>query len=257
MNKVGIVSCVQNFDLFKKTVKFFPAEYSIFVVDGSTGFYGLDAILFSLEKLKLELFDWVILIDEDVVFLDSSLMKPMLEYMHSNEIAAVGVPDGGMVTHRFENPYAFNSFFVILNFKLFRSRFSSDKVRSNQFVIKDEFKGGFRKEIRKSKYDTMSLFEPYYCLFLWMRREGLTLHDLHTKIYSTKDKLSTVVLDFLGNPLLVHTWKARRYNTDSENRDRIDDIINMNITATKHENYYVVIRNKDSILKRFFSKFFG
>jgi len=67
-DKIAIVTTVGNFDLYNRTINFFPTGIKIYMVDGTKGFYGIRSLLFFIEKLKNSGIDWLIMADEDVVF---------------------------------------------------------------------------------------------------------------------------------------------------------------------------------------------
>ena len=65
------MTTVANFDLYKKTRPYQPAGIRKLVIDGREGMYGLDSLFYTFEKLPLNGIKWLILADEDVLFLEN------------------------------------------------------------------------------------------------------------------------------------------------------------------------------------------
>jgi hypothetical protein len=69
--------------LYKKTSINYPSHINRYVIDGREGMYGLNSIIFMMEKLKDK--DWPIMIDGDGILID---------YMNENKFIICGMQDG-------------------------------------------------------------------------------------------------------------------------------------------------------------------
>ena len=115
-SKIAILTTVANFNLYKKTSVLFPEQCQKYIIDGSNGMHGIDSILYMMSKLKGKDIQWLIMADEDVIFSNANLVFDIIEEMKAKNITVCGVRDGGLVSHRNQNPYLINTFFSILNF---------------------------------------------------------------------------------------------------------------------------------------------
>ena len=76
------------------------------------------------------------------------------------------------------------------------------------------------------EYDNNSLFEDYYCFFLWLKRNNLKFKFLNAEGNNFKDDLETTsVFDFNNNLVLYHTWYARTYGVVQYHTERINNVI--------------------------------
>lgn len=82
-NSIAIITTVSNLSLYKRTVSFFPENIRLFAIDGKNGFFGLNSIKFMFNKLKKHKIKWLIMADEDVVFVnpDGVLFKSSIYYI--------------------------------------------------------------------------------------------------------------------------------------------------------------------------------
>ncbi len=116
-NKIAIISTVINWDLYKKSSPYFPNEIQKYVIDGRSGMHGLESIFYMMKKFKLIDIDWLIMADEDVLFLDTEEVYNTIDYMLTNNYIVSGVRDGGVLPGRVWNPFVINTFFSIVNLK--------------------------------------------------------------------------------------------------------------------------------------------
>ncbi len=79
--KTAIISTVANFTLYNKTSKLFPKDIPKYVIDGINGMHGIDSLCYLMKKLKSSDIEWLIMCDEDVVFVNPDLVC----YNYGNE----------------------------------------------------------------------------------------------------------------------------------------------------------------------------
>ena len=104
----------------------------------------------------------------------------------------------------------------------------------------------------------MSLYEPYYCFYFWLKRKGEKLFFLDAIKPFDEDEKTTLVFDTDGEKLLYHTWYARVYGINEKHTNRIDKIFNLlefknsevsQYTYFKDETFYFRRRFKKTLLK--------
>jgi hypothetical protein len=223
-NKVAILTTVANFELYKKTSNLFPEGIRSFVIDGRNGMHALHSIFYMFKKLKKEKIDWLIMVDEDVIFKNSQAVFELIEFMKRNEYSVSGVRDGGAIKHRNNNPYALNTFFSILNFKKVSKLFNTNEIIGNQYINKGEFEEDLSQLVYG--FDKRSLYEPYYCFYFWLRRKGEKILFLNSKmIEEENEQISNEVFAPNGTSLLIHTWYARSYGKNEKHTARIDKVL--------------------------------
>jgi len=223
---IAILTTVANFELYNITSKLFPENCQKYVIDGRNGMHGISSIYYMFEKLKDENIDWLIMADEDVVFKDSEIVFNVIDKMKVENFTVAGVRDGGVVRHRTFNPTMINTFFSIINFKEILKIWNKEDVKKNQYINENEFL--VDASTLKYEFDVNSLYEPYYCFYLWLKRSGKQFLYLDAKMH--EDSIANSV-QFNGNTLLYHTWHARSYGKNKKHTKRIDVILNENKTA--------------------------
>ena len=221
LDKVGIVTTVSNWDLYNETINFFPPGIRTFAIDGTKGFFGLNSMLFSLEKLKKYNIDWLIMADEDVIFTNHEGIFDLIDYLEKNNYIACGMRDGGVLSWRDQNPYLLNTFFTILNLNEIYKIYNEKEVLDNQYIKKGEFEQ--KLDFLPYNYQVNSLFEPYYCFFLWLLRKEKKIKYLDG--YNPEPNETTIVLNHLGKEILYHTWYARLYKKDEVHTKRIENVL--------------------------------
>lgn len=226
--QIGILTTVSNWELYRKTIQFFPSEIQIFAINGSNNFFGLNSMTFFMKKLEKYKIDWLIMADEDVIFTDHKRVFELIDFLNINNFAACGMRDGGMLSWRDQNPYLLNTFFTILNLKDIYTIYNEEEMLSNQFIKDGEFNENV-EGLPFNNYHVDSLFEPYYCFFLWLLRKGRKIKYLHG--FNPELNETTVVLDHKGQEILYHTWYARLYNKDKVHTERINKAIQNGVST--------------------------
>ena len=222
MNKsnIAILTTVANFELYGITSKLFPKNIRKYVIDGREGMHGIHSLYFMIEKLKNENINWLIMADEDVIFKDADAVFSIIEKMEKEEFTVAGVRDGGVIKHRKFNPYMINTFFSILNLKEVLSIWNKTEIPKNQYIKPNEFEG---KPLNlKGTFDINNLYEPYYCFYLWLKRQQKKFLYLEAQMY--EDDISNTVL-FKNELILYHTWFARSYGVNEKHTKRINSIL--------------------------------
>jgi hypothetical protein len=226
LDRIALVTTVCNQLLYKKTVNTFPKNIDLIAIDGSKGLFGIDSIKFMFDKLSSDTYDWIIMADEDVLFIAPNEVFSIIEKMNNENIVVCGVRDGGVLSWRDKNPFLVNPFFCILNFKTIKSIYNRDEIDKNQYILENEFADDLSK--LPFKYDEKSIFEEYYCFFLWLRRKEMKFEFLDAVSNTFENDLeTTTVFDLNGNAFLYHTWYARTYGVNEYHTERINKIINL------------------------------
>ena len=223
---IAILTTVANFELYEITSKLFPVNCQKYVIDGREGMHGLSSIFYMFNKLKNKNIDWLIMADEDVVFINTNVIFDIVDTMQQNNYTVAGVRDGGVVSHRTFNPNMINTFFSIINFKEVLKIWDKEDVKKNQYINNNEF--SVDASTLKYEFDVNSLYEPYYCFYLWLKRRGKNFLYLDAKMH--EDSIANSI-QFNGNTLLYHTWHARSYGKNEKHTKRINVILNENKTT--------------------------
>ena len=223
-SEIALVTTVANFKLYDKTKAYHPTGIRRISVDGRSGMYGLDSLYYIFEKLPLNDVRWLILADEDVLFLDAVAIFDIINKMQSEGYCVAGIRDGGSLPNRRHNPYLPNTFFCILDYKRIASDYNRSEIKRNQTFSHNEFNDDLSN--LKGDYEKGSLYEPYYCFFLWLKRKGERFLFLEGNLlHPYKDDLATKVFSIDQKPMLIHTWYARAYSNNPDQTKRIDDIL--------------------------------
>ncbi|MEZ7493948.1 hypothetical protein QO206_00510 [Leeuwenhoekiella aequorea] len=258
-NSIVLLTTVSNFDLYNKTKYSHPKGIKKVVIDGQDGMYGIESLYYSFKKLRNRNIKWLILADEDVIFLDNLAIFDIIEKLQDTGAIAAGVRDGGTIPNRIHNPYVPNMFFCVLNFEKIVQVYNKKEIKKNEFISKDEFIEDLSG--LKEPFKTESLFEPYYKFFLWLKRKGEHYLFLNAELYDSKnDELTTLVKSLNGKPMLIHTWFARSYGWNKYQTKRIDSLLqifNSKIVPEESESVSIIkdpyfkYQNK---IKKFFLK---
>jgi hypothetical protein len=220
-SRIVLISTVINKELYQKSSKLFPKDIPRFVIDGVNGMHGLDSIFYLMKKLKDRDIKWLIMADEDVLFENSDMVFDIIKKMESQNYSVCGIRDGGLISHRNYNPYLINTFFSIMNFKEVELIWNKKEVLKNQYILNNEFDDDLTN--LNTEFDTLSVFEPYYCFYLWLRRNKKQFLFLDTKLPFPDDELTNAVY-FEENILLYHTWHARSYGINKKHTNRINKV---------------------------------
>lgn len=222
-SNIAILSTVINKELYKKSSQLFPQNIQKYVIDGTYGMHGLDSIFYMMKKLKGKEIDWLIMSDEDVLFENSDMVFELIHKMKIENYTVCGVRDGGLISHRKENPYVINTFFSILNFREIELIWDENEVLKNNYTIDNEFDDDLRS--LKGIFDIKSTYEPYYCFYFWLRRNKKEFLFLDTDQPLIDDEISNAVY-YQNKVLLYHTWYARSYGINEKHTKRINKILN-------------------------------
>ncbi|GAB1855729.1 hypothetical protein MHTCC0001_05630 [Flavobacteriaceae bacterium MHTCC 0001] len=239
-SNIAILTTVANFELYKITSHLFPKGIRKYVIDGTNGMHGIHSIFYMFKKLSKENIEWLVMADEDVIFNDSDVVFSIVDKMKKEKITVSGVREGGVIKHREYNPFIVNTFFTIINFKEILADWNVKEVKKHQYVLPNEFK----LDISNLKsYDINSLYEPYYCFFLWLKRKGKKFQFLDAKML--EDNISNTII-FSNKVFAYHTWYARSYNENEKHTKRINKILNsldVNISNTSGDINFVMFKD--------------
>lgn len=220
-SNIAILTTVANFELYGITSKLFPRGIRKYVIDGRNGMHGIHSINYMFNKLSNEDIDWLILADEDVIFKNAEDIFSIISKMEAENLSVCGVRDGGRISHRKYNPTAINTFFSIINFKEISKIWNKKEVKKHQYILPSEFE--FDKTQLNGLFDVLSLYEPYYCFFFWLKRKGKQFLYLDSQMLD--DNISNALM-FEGQVFAYHTWYARSYNINEKHTVRINKVLN-------------------------------
>jgi hypothetical protein len=233
---IAIITTLINKDLYQKSAQLFPENIQKYVIEGKEGMFALDSLCYMMKKLKGRGIEWLIMADEDVLFRNPDGIYDIINYLKENDFILCGVRDGGQIKTRKQNPFAINTFFSVIDFKKLEQLWDRHAVRKNQYILPNEFQEDL--SALKEEYDAMSLFEPYYCFYFWLRRKGEKILFLEASEPFEEDDFTTLVFDTNGKELLYHTWYARSYGESEKHTKRIDKVLDLiNIDDTKTPEY--------------------
>lgn len=244
---IAILSTVINFDLYHKTSSLYPQYLQKFVIDGRKGMFGFESLNYFYKKSKSLNIKYLILADEDVVFKDFSIVFDMIDYMKYNKIHIMGPRDGGEILHRNQNPFVVNTFFNILDWEIVTANWNKEEILKNQYINVNEFNDDLSRLIYQ--YDATSLYEPYYCFYLWLRRKGLNFNFIESKMHD--DGISNYLF-FNKKILLTHTWYARSYGVNLNHTNRIDAVLKETGTILSGKGMYIKYKDHQFALKFMF-----
>lgn len=230
-SQIAILSTVANFELYQKTAPLFPQEVQKYVFDGRNGMHGIHSIKYMMEKLSGKGIEWLVMIDEDVIFKNADVVFSIIEKMVRENYTVAGVRDGGEIVHRTQNPYAINTFFSIINFGEIEKKWNLKEVLQNQYIMPNEFGDDLSK--LPYEYNINSVYEPYYCLFFWLRRKENKFLFLEAQMQS--DEITNSVL-YEGQEFMYHTWYARSYGVNEKHTRRIDNFLDSASDFLKYQN---------------------
>ncbi len=220
---IGVV--YQNKELLDVVLSRFTSISNFILIDGSKGLYGLEAYLDMIEIASNRKYEWLVVVDEDAFVYNEKDLLDLILFLKNNNYHVAGVQDGGLVNHRVNNPYSFNFFFTIFDLNFIREVWTKKSIiRANQKILKEKEFGCFSR-FENVSFNTQSLFEPYYCIFLYLRRKGASFFHFHVEEYCKDDNLSTVVFSHDLKKIVVHTWMSRFYKSDTVQKIRIDKMI--------------------------------
>jgi len=240
---IGIVTNSQSDELYNLSKPLYDKfGYPLYNVSGKTGLYSMDFMNHVITNEAKYPFDYMIYIDEDCFITDFNEVLNILNHMVENGYDACGMPDGGVISHRFHNPISPNLFFSIFNMKKIRSMYNKKEAYSSAYgkdldvhIPHHLLKKNIDESLEKYKiliapgykpfgviYDN---FEPYYKLYFWMLRKGMRIlyldggdandSDPSFDIYTTELKSHN------QKPFAYHSWFAREYTKNQMHNKRI------------------------------------
>lgn len=247
-SNIAILSTVINKELYLKSAQLFPQNIQKYVIDGRNGMFGLNSIFYMMKKLKGKGIEWLIMADEDVLFENSELVFEIINKMKKENYTVCGIRDGGLISHRSYNPYLINTFFSIINFKEIESIWNKKEIVKNQQITENEFDDDLSN--LAGKFDAFSVYEPYYCFYLWLRRNKKQFLFLDADLPFQKDEITNAVY-FEDKVVLYHTWHARSYGVNKKHTDRINKILELLKYENKIDPKPIVFKDKTFfIIKR-------
>ncbi|MCB0324282.1 MAG: glycosyltransferase [Bdellovibrionales bacterium] len=153
--------------------------------------------------------EWIINIDEDAFVMDWPRIMKLLDHMERENIDCCGVPDGGVIDHRFHNPISPNPYFSIHCNRNIRAKFDRAAIDKSTFAddLLPHAPSHLFKKNHRYEFDN---FEPYYKYFFWLLRTGSKLLYLDAGAWA-RDPVASVTFDHERQPLLIHSWYARDF----------------------------------------------
>jgi hypothetical protein len=238
---IKIVTNYQNDELYLKSREFYQdLGFPMIGINGSNRFYGFPFFNYMMTNETFADCDWIIYVDEDCFITNKQALLDLLNHQIENNIHCCGVPDGGVISHRFHNPVSIIAYFMIINVGAMREKYDSNAANSmmyghdlDKFIphhlinTNRPYEEKFRRTIAPGYapygviYDN---FEPTYKLFFWLLRNNYNMLYLNAYDYP-HDDLTTVTKNHLGVDFAYHTWFAREFNLP-KHRDRILNVIN-------------------------------
>jgi hypothetical protein len=216
--------------------------------------FGIHSINYMMKAFKNKNIDWLILMDEDALFINSDLVYPLINHMSNHNYIISGVRDGGSLPERSGNPYVMNPFFSIINLKELKRIWNKKEMLSNHYIKDNEFSDDLSNLIYP--YDKNSMSEPYYCFYFWLKRKKIKMLFLEVSLPFEDDQITNVVYDLEGQPILYHTWFSREYG-DKRGRHtkRIDKVFDKFKTIEKNNTEPIIFKDNFFPIKDRFRKF--
>ncbi|NMC62789.1 MAG: hypothetical protein GYA55_06430 [SAR324 cluster bacterium] len=202
MEEIIIVTRSLNEELFSLSGGFLPPSIKRLPLKG----FDADTYFYALFDIEAK---WLINIDEDVFLWDFERVLRLKEFMEKGNYACCGMPDGAVFQDRRHNPLATNAFFNILHLERLKSKFSIEDVKNSKCT--DSLESLAPKHLYRNSNFAFDEFEPYYRFFFWMLQKGFPILYLDALPWA-RDPISTLLLDHLGEPMLIHLWYARNFN---------------------------------------------
>ncbi|MDP3358911.1 MAG: hypothetical protein Q8S41_06125 [Lutibacter sp.] len=254
-SKIAILSTVNNFNLYSKSSGLYPLNIQRYVIDGRNGMFGIHSINYMMKIFKRKNIDWLILMDEDALFIDPKLIFPLIKEMFLSDYIVCGVRDGGMLPERAGNPYVINPFFSIINLKKLKQIWNKKEMLSNHYIRKGEFDDDL--SFLKYPYNINSMSEPYYCFYFWLKRKNQKLLYLDATLPFVDDQITNTVQDLNGKSILYHTWFSREYGDErGRHTARIDAVFNQfSLSTNTNDLKPIIYRDNLFPLKNRFRRF--
>lgn len=161
--------------------------------------------------------DIAINIDEDAFVYDNKRLRELLEFFLDHHYVNCGMPDGGVVATKQDNPLVTNAFFNILDLRIIRRNFSM-KLLADYRVWKPEWETLIPAHMMRTPY-RFWMYEPYYPFFCYL---AVNFKTLYLDARPHPDGISTCLLDHRGEVFLLHSWFSREYGVSPEHTARIN-----------------------------------
>lgn len=196
--------------------------------------------------------------DEDVFFYEADLVFDIIKNMMENGFSICGVRDGGVITHRFHNPEAINTFFSIINFNDLKEKYNLKEIKSFQKYVPELYQNKDYSQL-PYRFDIKSLKEPYYCFYFWAHHNQYKFLYLDTINPVGDDEVGNVVLSPSGEKIAMHSWYARAYGVFEDQTLRLNnfmgefDIVNATIDwneVVQLKNYFLIGRKNSKGFKK-------
>lgn len=213
--KITVRTRAQNRVLCERMLEFIPAEVQRV---GHTGYNTWKSAVTFLHDAIDRTEDMLVVVDEDAFIVDWGAVEEICTYMKENGVLYAGMPDGGIIDHRFHSYVHINPFFGVFNCGMIRPL--KDGV-SREEIDKTGFKPDmerYRPSWLVTAYEH-DMEEPFAGLFYWLARHG---GPLLLKGQTMEDGISTVVRGMNGQTVCYHSWYSRQYMSDEGTRVRID-----------------------------------
>ena len=149
--RVGFITNSHCDDLLNMSINLYKdIAPEIINIDGSKGLYGYNVFnnILSDERLQKQ-FDYLIYIDEDCFISNIYELYETIKFLINNDYWFAGMPDGGVISHRFHNPVSINTFFTFFNLKKIKEIY---KINCASNVV-------FEESLKK--FAPLELFKSY------------------------------------------------------------------------------------------------
>lgn len=252
MENILVVTNSQNNYLLNKSYSTYKSlfdntNYKFVCIDGKNHLYGYHLFDYLFSKYFVDTsWDYMLYIDEDMFISDINELYHLIDFFIENNYTYCGVPDGGVINHRFHNPLCINTFISLWNIKDIRKVYDSKIIASVKYDKKkdgDIFQNKQLSDIidkhqneKVNNWDSPNVhyekinyddFEPYYKIFLFLNRNGAIPYYLDANnSFNEHDILTSEVLNYNGNVIGYHTWMAREYGKSLDQTSRINKILN-------------------------------
>lgn len=215
------------------------------VINGAAGMYGLSAFRELFHRPLPEDWDYLIYTDEDNFIVDWDEVQRTFEAFVEGGYGFAGMPDGGVISHRFHNPVAINPFMAFFDVRRVREAIERTADTSDRFA--PDLIGHLPSQLvrvwdGKVAYPRIQVvldegyvpygtaldnFEPYYSLGFRLLRAGIKPMYLSARDAPEMDDdgCCTALQGSTGRVMAYHSWFARSYGRDREQTVRINKVM--------------------------------
>jgi SAM-dependent methyltransferase len=172
------------------------------------------------ELLRLDT-DWVVTLDEHAFVVRPDLLTDLVGFLEEHGFAACGMPDGGVVSVRRQNPVACNACFTVLDLRRIRpvwrrwSQATTERHRTAYERLVPPF--------ARQKPFAFDESEPYYSVFFALLSAGERIWYLDAE--QASDGISTAIKHMTGAPLAIHCWHANNHAPDPATQNRYQTVL--------------------------------